>query len=387
MIRILCCVFLLLSTQCTLDPVEPGLKLRSYSIHKLPGWNADSLHEILPAFRATCRSIQDNPDDKKMGFAGAAHDWKPICREIEKIEPNSQHVRAFFVKHFSAYKAYNNHEDTGLFTGYFEPELRGSLTKEGPYQYPLYTLPKDIVLIDDLGQFVTKMKGERLAGRLQGNRFVPYDDRSTIDQKGLGKQSDVLVWVDSDIDAFFLHIQGSGRVVLDDGRVIRLGYDGHNGHIYYPIGRYLVETGAIKRDKISMQTIMTWLRENPDVAQMLMHKNPSYIFFKQLNHNSILGGAGVPLTGGRSLAIDRRFIPYGVPIWIDIVHPEAKDMRLQRLVMTQDTGGAIRGPIRGDLFWGAGPAAEKVAGEMKSKGGYFILLPKSVDVPQTLLVP
>lgn len=374
----------LLLAQCTLDMDKPTLKLRAYDVRDLPGWEADDLHEVVPALMATCASLLQKSDDRSLGLAGYVSDWKPICTMAEDLGSDPEQVRHFFQSYFYVYQALDNDEDNGLFTGYFVPELRGSLTRGGVYQYPLYTLPQDLILIDDLGKFRETMKGERLAGRLKGNKFLPYDDRATIDQKGLDGKSNVLVWVDSDVDAFFLHIQGSGRVALENGDILRVGYDGHNGHIYYPIGRHLIDIGAVEKDKMSMQAIVKWLADNPDVAKDLMHKNPSYIFFKKLDQRGIVGGAGVPLTAGRSLAIDKRFIPYGVPLWLDITHPEQEDQKLQSLVMAQDTGGAIRGPVRGDLFWGAGLDAARQAGSMKSTGGYYIFLPKTVVVPENI---
>lgn len=384
---LLCLLTSVFLTQCAFDvEKKPTLKLRAHDICSLPGWQNDDVQDVLPAIMATCTSLLKKPASRDLGIAGRVGDWTPICAAAASLQPNPKSVRQFFQEYFYAYQVFDNDENNGLFTGYFEPQLRGSLTRGGVYQHPLYTLPKDLILIDDLGHFRESMKGERLAGRLKGNKFIPYDDRATIDHKGLHDTSEVLVWVDSDIEAFFLQIQGSGRVILENGDIIRLGYDGHNGHIYYPIGRHLMNIGAVEKEKMSMQAIVSWLLENPDMAKDLMHKNPSYIFFKKLEQPGVIGGAGVPLTPGRSLAIDKRFIPYGVPLWLNLTHPESENQKLQRLVLAQDTGGAIRGPVRGDLFWGAGSEAARQAGIMKSEGGYYIFLPKTVVLPEDILI-
>jgi len=212
---------------------------------------------------------------------------------------------------------------------------------------------------------------------VSGN-LKPYEDRKAIVEGALDPRNLEIVWVDDPVDAFFLQIQGSGRVTLEDGRVMRLGYAGQNGHPYVAIGRELIARGALTRETVSMQSIRAWLAANPAEAAALMNANPSYVFFRELPGDGPVGAQGAALTPLRSLAVDRRFVPLGTPVWLDAEHPDPGTARLRRLVVAQDVGGAIRGPVRGDLFWGHGDAAADLAGRMKSPGRYYLLLPKGL---------
>ena len=225
----------------------------------------------------------------------------------------------------------------------------------------------------DLGAFRDELKGQRIAGRVKGGKLKPYESHKEIISGRLPPaQDNPLVWVDSAVDSFFLQIQGSGIVSLDDGTTMRVGYAGQNGHPYYAVGRELIKRGALTKDNVSMQSIREWMEHNPDEAQDLMTTNKSYVFFRELEGEGPLGGEGVALTAERSLAIDRSIVPYSMPVWIDT------DITGGRLMVTQDTGGAIRGSVRGDYFWGYGSRAEAMAGSMKSKGRYWFLLPKAL---------
>lgn len=243
---------------------------------------------------------------------------------------------------------------------------------------PLLQRPADLVAVE-LGGFRDSLKGERIAGRIDGNRLVPYETRAEIDAGALGDRARPLVWVDDPIDAFFLHIQGSGKVALDDGSAIRVGYAGQNGHVYFAIGRELIRREVLTRETVSLQTIRAWMEANPAEAEPLMHLNPSYIFFRELDRGGPVGAQNVILTPQASLAIDRSLLPLGAPMWVDVQDPLAPETRWRRLMIAQDTGGAIRGPVRGDVFWGAGAEAEARAGVMKSRGRYWLLLPAGVD--------
>jgi membrane-bound lytic murein transglycosylase A len=232
---------------------------------------------------------------------------------------------------------------------------------------------------------VPELKGKHISGRVAGDQLVPYHDRAAITTKAaLAGQNLELFWTDDPVAAFFLEIQGSGQLVLPDGHRARVGYAGQNGRTYRAIGKDLVEAGAIPKEGVSLQAIRDWLRANPDAAAEMMSRNPSYVFFRELRGvaegDGPLGAQGVPLTPGRSLAVDRRFLPLGVPLWLETVVPvmDGPDAEFRHLVIAQDTGGAIKGPVRGDLFWGAGPEAEHGAGHMQSRGGYFALLPRSL---------
>ncbi len=230
----------------------------------------------------------------------------------------------------------------------------------------------------ELGLFRPAWRGERIGGRVEAGQLKPYATRAEIERGALAKRDLELFWVDDPVDAFFLHIQGSGRIRLPDGAVARIGYDGQNGRPYVPIGRILAERGALARDDVSMQTIRAWLAAQPGEAAALMDENPSYVFFRELTGEGPVGAQGVVLTAGRSLAVDRTFLPLGVPLWLDLDDPKEGNGKLRRLVVAQDTGGAIRGPVRGDLFWGFGPEAAERAGMMKDRGTYYLLLPRDV---------
>ena len=276
----------------------------------------------------------------------------------------------------------NGNDPKGLFTGYYEASLNGSRTKSARYNIPLHKRPDDLVMVQ-LGDFREDLKGRRIAGRVRGGNLKPYESREEIVAGDWPHDDEVLVWVDDPVDAFFVQIQGSGLVALNNGQTMRIGYAGQNGHPYYAIGRELIKRGQLTKDTVSMQSIRAWLAANPRQADEIMNTNASYVFFREIDAGKDsggpiggpIGGQGVALTKGRSLAIDRSLISYGLPIWTDIEHPSAGEPPIQKLMVTQDTGGAIRGPVRGDVFWGYGKTAETLAGQMKSQGRYWVLIP------------
>jgi membrane-bound lytic murein transglycosylase A len=365
------------------------LVLEEWAFADLPGWRKDSHAEVLTAFVKSCDLIRNQRDGRSFGgkrIAGEVVDWRAICAEaasIQELEPgNNATARAFFEKWFSPFRATNNGNPTGLFTGYYEPILRGSRTRSGTYSFPLYRRPKSLVTVD-LGLFYDDLRGRRIIGKVQDGKVKPFDDRASINAGALDGQDLEIVWVDDPVDAFFLHIQGSGLVVLDDGSVLRLGYAAQNGRAYRSVGRELIHRRILKREDVSLEAIQAWMRTNPRRGQALMEKNPSYIFFRELDGDGPIGAQEVALTALRSLAVDRRFIPLGVPIWLDTTVPSNNRREpprpMQRLFIAQDTGGAIRGPVRGDIYWGTGPGPGAVAGRMKYDGEYFLLLPRFLD--------
>ena len=319
----------------------------------------------------------------KDGFAGTIEDWQRICRAAMEFRDgiSSDNARRFFESWFNPYQIKDNGNSQGLFTGYYEPQLRGSRHPSKKYHVALYRRPSDLVSAN-LGKFRKDWEGREVAGRLKGNRLVPYASRALIEQGALKGQGLELLWVDNIIDAFFLHIQGSGRVLLDNGEVVRVGYAGRNGQPYFAIGRELVKIGAVLKDNISLQTIRDWLEKNPGQAAWLMNKNKSYVFFSEFKgagkQGGPVGAGGVALTPGRSLAVDRKYLPMGVPMWLDSSHP-LSNKPLRRMMVSQDTGGAIIGPVRGDFFWGAGSQAREAAGRMKQAGQLYILLPRRIQ--------
>ncbi|EWY40590.1 murein transglycosylase [Skermanella stibiiresistens SB22] len=360
------------------EAVPPKLTLTPASFPDLPGWRDDTQADTLDAFAKSCARLVVQPADRAVGAAGKVADWQAPCRALAAVPRGDQAAaRAYFETWFLPYAAADNDKPEGLFTGYYEAELRGSALVGGRYTVPLYRKPDDLVMVD-LGEFRDALKGERIAGRVVDGRLRPYEDRARIEKGALKGRDLELVWVDDPVDAFFLQIQGSGRVVMEDGSVVRVGYAGQNGHPYVAIGRELIARGALTRETVSMQSIRDWLRANPGEATALMDKNPSFVFFQTLTGEGPLGAQGVALTPGRSLAVDRSFVPYGVPVWLDAQDPLDAEARLRRLMVAQDTGGAIRGVVRGDVFWGHGHEAELRAGKMKSPGRYYLLIPKGV---------
>lgn len=363
-------------------PTTETLTFRAASFADLAGWRDDRMAEALPALLKSCGRLNGATD---MAWAGLAADWQAFCAAARALRPGDDAgFRALAERELRPVAIGNNGAAAGLFTGYYEASLRGNRQRNARYAVPLYATPRDLVSVD-LGQFRDTLKGQRIAGRVVGNQLRPYDDRAAIDAGALAGKADVLLWVDDAADAFFLHVQGSGRVELPDGKVVRVGYAAANGHAYTAIGRTLIQRGALTAETVSMQSIRAWLSANPAEAAKVMQSNPSYVFFREIAagpDDGPLGAAGVPLTAGRSLAVDRAFLPLGLPLWLDATRPAdaegAPDTALRRMLVAQDTGGAIKGPVRGDVFWGHGPVAASVAGRMKHQGRTWLLLPNAV---------
>ena len=373
----------------------------SVEVASLPGWRDDRVAEALPAILRSCGRLSAQPADRPLkpaALGGVAGDWRPFCGALGGLGDASgeEEVRAVIARELVAVPlsradvpdaAGRPGEDAGwsrrvgLFTGYFEPLLHGSRSRSERYSVPLYTQPSDLVMVD-LGRFRDDLRGRRVAGRVQGGSLEPYDDREAIAAGALAGRGLELIWVDDAIDAFFLHIQGSGRVALDDGSIFRVGYAAQNGHPYHAIGRTLVDLGELTLGEVSLQSIDAWLRAHPDRAGEVMATNDSYVFFRQIRGEGPIGAQGVPLTPERSLAVDRQYVPYGAPVWLDAMIPAASaddpDERRQWLLVAQDTGGAIRGSVRGDVFWGAGERARAIAGRMAHRGRYWVLVPRGL---------
>ncbi len=359
--------------------------LREVSFDELPGWQEDDVGEALPAWRRTCaryRFLGKERPVQPTEVGGTIADWLGACERTPSSN-DAAAARAFLEAEFRPFQVLNRTRETGLFTGYYEPLLRGSRTRGGPFQTPLLRRPNDIVSVD-LGDFRDDLAGRSVAGRLRGRELLPYWNREQIRGGALGGRGLELLWVDDPVSAFFLQIQGSGQVALPDGSRARVGYAGQNGHPYYAIGRELIERGELTRETVSLQSIRDWLNDNPDEAEAVMSTNRSFVFFREIRGDGPIGSQGVALTPRRSLAVDRRFLPLGAPVWLDTSSPAAdgsEDQVLQQLLIAQDTGGAIRGPVRGDVFWGAGAEAEEIAGRMQNEGRLYLLLPKGLQPP------
>jgi peptidoglycan lytic transglycosylase A len=340
------------------DAGPPRLSLAPVGFDRLAGWTDDNVAAALPAFVKSCTRFLTEPNSALFGPReagvdfGQIGDWRAVCRDAAMVpRGNDGAARQFFDGEFTPMAVADYGVREGLFTGYFEIEVNGSRRRYGPYETPIYRRPPAL----DSG---------------------PRYSRAKIEDGALAGRGLEFLWVDDPIDAFFLQIQGSGRARLDDGQTIRLGYDGQNGLPYVPVGRFLVERGQILREKLTMASIRTWMHAHGEAGAALRRENPSYVFFREVKGDGPIGAEKIVLTPARSLAVDRNYIPLGAPIWLDADEQFVPNESVHRLVIAQDTGGAIKGPVRGDLFWGAGRAAGDRAGEMDARGHYYLLLPR-----------
>jgi membrane-bound lytic murein transglycosylase A len=346
-------------------PRGPGPAFTPVRHAQIPGWTTDRLSQAVAPFLSGCLRMAAAPGAPLGGQGEAARlggdprMWADACAAARAVPPGDDiAARAFFESQFQAFLISNDGAPTALFTGYYEPEVRGSRKPDRTYHEAIYRRPPD------LGA---------------SPRNTPYLTRAQIDGGALAKKHLEILYLADPVDAFFLHIQGSGRVRLPDGRIVRLNYDGQNGQPYVPIGRVLVDRGEMTLEQVSMQSIRTWLATHPKEARGLMQSNPSYVFFRELPDPGANvgppGTLGAPLTPMRSVAVDRGFLPLGAPIWID-TKDAATGETLQRLMLAQDIGGAIRGPVRADIFYGWTKDAEDRAGRMRAQGTIYLLLPK-----------
>ena len=346
--------------------------LRQASWEQLPGWREDDPSAAWQAFLTSCKSLSRQEA------------WQGACAAAQAAgQPRREAARAFFEFHFTPFQVVHaDGSEEGLITGYYEPLLRGSRKPSARYRFPLFGVPDDLLVID-LTEVYPELKGMRLRGRLDGRRVLPYYDRGQIEQGRAPLAGRELVWVDDPIELFFLQIQGSGRIRLDNGESMRVGYADQNGHPYRSIGRLLVERGDLPLEKASMQGIQAWARANPGRLTELLNHNASYVFFRELPADlpGPLGALGLPLAARRSIAIDPGFVPLGAPVFIATTWP-LSSRPLNQLMMAQDTGGAIRGPVRADFFWGFGNEAAREAGRMRQPLRMWVLLPKGYRVPE-----
>lgn len=362
----------------------PSLTLKPVAFTKLPGWNTADLKKSLQTFQVSCKTfMRQNPENDAGShqIALKVKDWQPACKAALSLKTiSNDSAKSFFQKWFIPLEFRARKPVNGLFTGYYMPLLHGSTVKTKEFNVPVYSLPDNLISVN-LSEFDSAYKHKQLIGRIKGNKLVPYHTREEINLGAIKKKASVLVWVNSPIDRLFLEIQGSGVVKLTDGRELYLGYAGENGASYTPIGRVLVEKGIMTKKTASMQSIRTYLEAHPEEMENVINQNKSFVFFRVLNQSAALGAQGISLTPGYSLAIDRKWIPLGAPLWLNTTRPDKihQDKRvLQRLMIAQDTGGAIRGVVRGDVFWGAGENATDIAGKMKNPGRYWLLLPKHI---------
>jgi membrane-bound lytic murein transglycosylase A len=341
----------------------------------LPGWGADNVQEAWQAFLESCRVLRFRAE------------WSAPCAAAQTVPgKSSASIRAYFESAFEPYEVVKRggsvREETGLVTGYFEPLLYGSRTASARFVAPLYAPPANLLTID-LASLYPELKGKRVRGRLEGNKVVPYYTRGELPADP-ALEGNEIVWIDNAFDAMMLEVQGSGRVQLPDGKVIRLLYADQNGQPYHSIGRYLVSIGALTVEEATIPGIRAWLVAHPERVQEVLDANPSVVFFSEapLGDPDLgpKGAQGIPLTTGRSIAVDPNWIPLGAPVFLATTLPDS-GQALQRLVIAQDTGGAINGAPRADYFCGSGPQAADLAGRMRQQGSLWLLWPRDVPLP------
>lgn len=356
------------------------------SFSQLPGWPGAHPERALRAFVTSCQRIQYFPPDQALGGQGLAADyggkaglWGPACAAAKSVPPDDKGAaRRFFQTNFQPYLVSQSGSTAAKITGYYEPDVAGSTLPGGKYETPILGLPPDLVTID-LGAFDPAKAGEMAVGRLDGRTVKPYYDRFQIENGAVDTRALAIAWVADPVDAYFLQIEGSGRIDLPDGRVMRVTYAGKNGRPYVPIGRVMVQKGLLAPNDVTEQSIRSWLEAHPERARAIMDANPSYVFFKTDPSLSAAGGPpgalGVPLTARHSIAVDRRYLPLGAPVWLVTTNPVTHGP-LDSLVVAQDLGSAITGPLRADLFFGSGPNPSVSAGAMNATGRLYVLLPR-----------
>jgi membrane-bound lytic murein transglycosylase A len=323
-----------------------------------------SATRALKAFRISCPSLQKRRDQS--GLTGPS-DWQSACGAASSWS-DSDAVN-FFVQNFDLAQV---GDGKSLATGYYEPEIAGSRDQRPGYDVPIYRRPPDLIEAD-LGAFSDSLKGKKIRGRIDGNAFVPYADRTQIEDGALSGRGLEIGWAADPVEFFFLQVQGSGRLKQPDGSIMRIGYDSQNGRDYTGIGKLMKDRGLLAPGQSTMQGMMEWLRSHPEEGRAIMRENKSWVFFKEIIGAGPLGALGLPVTGRASVAADPAFVPLGAPVFLSVDRTEAAG-----LWIAQDTGGAIKGSNRFDTFWGAGPDARVTAGGMSARGSAFVLLPKGV---------
>jgi peptidoglycan lytic transglycosylase A len=359
---------------CPVCPAPPtAQRVNTYEavdFGALPGWKNGEQAAAWPALLVSCQALRWREA------------WRGACARAQELRsPTDDEARRFLEEQFVPWRLANaDGAVDGLVTGYYEPVLRGSRSKIAPFVHPLYGPPDDLLTID-LSTTNPELRGMRLRGRVDGKRVVPYYTRAEIARGAAPVAGKEILWVDDPIEAFFLQIQGSGRIQLPGGQTLRLGYADQNGHPFQSIGRFLVERGELKLGETSMQAIKTWAAANPQRVEDLLDQNPSFVFFRELSiadpASGPIGAQGVPLVAGRSIAVDTRYVQLGTPVFLATTLP-ASTTPLTRLVLAQDSGGAIRNPVRADFFWGSGAEAGALAGRTRQQGRMWILLPKGM---------
>lgn len=348
-------VLLFLVSGCALFEQPDRFESREVPFSELGGWEAENHREALEAFSKSCPILarKPRPETTGSGIEIAGSVWSSLCAKAQA----AANAKAFFESNFTPFRISNRGNEKGLFTGYYEPLLYGSLTRHDDFIYPVYAAPADLK-----------------------NR-KPFYTREEIDKGALAGKKLEIAWVDDPVMLFFTHIQGSGRIRLTGGKEFIAAYADQNGHPYATLGKLMMDEGLLEKGNVNFFTIRQWLYDHKDRAFEMMHKNPSYVFFKKQDKLDVVGSIAAPLTPKRSLAIDNKYIPYGLPLYLETTLPDlpgAPSHPFQRIMIAQDTGGAIKKPVRGDVFFGHGQEAEYLAGFMKQQGHYTLLVPNEI---------
>lgn len=373
-------------------PLELGKFFSRSSWQQLPGWRTDNVDSAWNTVLENCRAVMlrtGRPQSNAGPASVDAYAWQKVCVAARDVSPapSAAEARGFLEKWLQPWtvRGAGNEAASGIATGYYEPLVHASRVRGGAYQWPLYAVPADLLTID-LGALYPELVGKRVRGKLDGRRVVPYDTRSDIDRPG--RQPPAIVWVDDPVDAFFLQVQGTGRANLESGpgkgAVIRLAYADHNGHPYVSIGKWLIDKGELTLAQASMQGIKTWAQRNPGRVKEMLSANPAVVFFREEamrnQEEGPRGAFNVPLTAQRSIAVDPAIVPLGTPVFLSTTQPNSRQP-FNRLVFAQDTGAAIKGPARADVFWGFGEEAGEIAGKMKQPTRMWVLWPKDEGAP------
>ncbi|WP_085784389.1 murein transglycosylase A [Candidatus Nucleicultrix amoebiphila] len=355
-----------LSSNFTTCPYQ----LERVEFEQLPGWRQETFEGVGDAWHSSLEYLKTK-GRFNFGWLGDKAQWQDL---LASDFTDFQH---FLTTYFVPHRLLPQDDNEALLTGYYEPIYEGSLRQEGPYTTPLYRRPEELVVVEDMGVFSDDLKGRRIAGRVEQGTLKPYFTRAEIHQGALKNRGLEIAWLKDPKDAYFLAVQGSGVIKLPDGGEMRVSYHGTNGYPYTSVGKELVRRREIAQEEISMQTVRSWLDANIQKREELFTLNKSYVFFKKLEGRGPVGALGQPLTTLRSLAVDPRYIPLGVPLWIEGKSRNGKTPDLTRLMLAHDTGGAIKGPLRGDVFCGTGASAGELAGPMQLDSCFYIFLPKA----------
>lgn len=372
----ICSIFLTLASFCQADP-----KLSEADFSQLVDWKNDNHLAALDAFKQSCTEIlKRHPSFFSHAIKVPAQAWQRVCKIALSLKhPTATQARQFFETSFRPYYVSEDGEGRGLFTGYYLPVLQGQLHRDKYHQIPIYGMPPNLVKID-LGTLDKRYAGKLVTGHYIAKHFAPYPTRAAINAGQIPKTTPVLAWANSAVDVFFAQIQGSALVNLPHHHQMLIGYAGNNGQPYFSIAKYLIAINALTDEAISMQTLKNWLHRHPKQQNMVMNQNKSFVFFRLLKNSAPYGTEQIPLTPERSLAVDQRFIPLGAPIWLETAMPTPNEEQpfapYRHLLIAQDTGGAIKGVVRGDVYWGSGDRAAWIAGKMRSVGQYWVLLPR-----------